>query len=158
MDTKKCSGCGEEKELTEFHRDKQTRDGRRSDCKVCGLDRRAEYRAANEDMIRKKARVAYAEDKDRLAGIARKNYAKNKEQRRKQKREYYRKHRKQCLASVWVTREIVAGRMVPGPCDVCGSTERIVGHHDDYSKPFEVRWLCASHHKRLHCEQRRNNA
>lgn len=37
------------------------------------------------------------------------------------------------------------------PCEVCGKKEKIHGHHNDYSKPLEVNWLCAEHHaqKRL---------
>lgn len=37
------------------------------------------------------------------------------------------------------------GKLVPGPCEVCGSvdTEK---HHDDYSRPLAVRWLCRVHH------------
>lgn len=46
------------------------------------------------------------------------------------------------------------GELVKGPCEVCGVGEsdgvRIDGHHDDYSKPLEVRWLCRRHHTRLH--------
>lgn len=35
------------------------------------------------------------------------------------------------------------------PCEVCGAT-KVDGHHDDYEKPFEVRWLCKRHHLELH--------
>jgi hypothetical protein len=38
---------------------------------------------------------------------------------------------------------------VPQPCEECGA-EVSVGHHDDYRKPLEVRWLCDSHHRRWH--------
>lgn len=43
-----------------------------------------------------------------------------------------------------------SGRIKKLPCEVCGSKVRIQGHHDDYSKPLEVRWLCQVHHKELH--------
>ena len=33
-----------------------------------------------------------------------------------------------------------------GPCEVCGAMEKIEAHHEDYSKPFVVRWLCRVHH------------
>jgi hypothetical protein len=42
------------------------------------------------------------------------------------------------------------GILRPGPCEVCGSTLDIHAHHDDYSRPLDVIWLCASHHMQLH--------
>jgi hypothetical protein len=35
------------------------------------------------------------------------------------------------------------------PCEVCGKVPAH-GHHDDYSKPLEVRWLCPYHHAEYH--------
>lgn len=42
------------------------------------------------------------------------------------------------------------GALTPQPCEVCGATEDIHAHHDDYSKPLEVRWLCARCHRIEH--------
>ena len=44
-----------------------------------------------------------------------------------------------------------SGRLKPRPCEVCGKAE-VEKHHDDYDKPFEVRWLCRKHHRQLHQE------
>lgn len=41
------------------------------------------------------------------------------------------------------------GRMTRQPCEVCGHTPA-QAHHDDYSKPLEVSWLCRAHHEEQH--------
>lgn len=41
------------------------------------------------------------------------------------------------------------GRLVRRPCEVCGLLDSQM-HHDDYSKPLEVRWLCRPCHLKLH--------
>lgn len=41
------------------------------------------------------------------------------------------------------------GKIKKSPCEVCGSLV-VEAHHDDYSKPLDVRWLCRTHHMRLH--------
>ena len=39
--------------------------------------------------------------------------------------------------------------LVRKPCEVCGAI-RVDAHHDDYSKPLDIRWLCRSHHLQHH--------
>jgi hypothetical protein len=34
------------------------------------------------------------------------------------------------------------------PCQICG--KKAHGHHSDYSKPYDVNWLCPLHHKAMH--------
>jgi hypothetical protein len=38
--------------------------------------------------------------------------------------------------------------LIPLPCEKC--RKKAHAHHDDYSKPLEVRWLCIKHHKEEH--------
>jgi len=41
------------------------------------------------------------------------------------------------------------GRMLRLPCEVCSEMEDVQSHHEDYSKPYEVRFLCPKHHKEV---------
>ena len=41
------------------------------------------------------------------------------------------------------------GLITRQPCEVCGA-DQTDAHHDDYSRPMAVRWLCRKHHKDLH--------
>lgn len=42
------------------------------------------------------------------------------------------------------------GTLIRQPCEKCGVTKGVDGHHDDYSKPLQIRWLCKTHHIEWH--------
>lgn len=44
-----------------------------------------------------------------------------------------------------ISRALKSGRLVQQPCEVCGK-EKSVAHHEDYTKPLDVKWLCTLHH------------
>jgi hypothetical protein len=72
----------------------------------------------------------------------------------KQKRERERKgvDRDKYLARSKVEMAIRSGRLVKQPCERCGESEEVHAHHDDYSKPLDVMWLCPLHHRQRHKE------
>lgn len=45
-----------------------------------------------------------------------------------------------------ITAHIRARKVPIQPCEVCSTKENVHKHHDDYSKPLEVRFLCDVHH------------
>lgn len=63
------------------------------------------------------------------------------------RRDHYRTNKVRDLAHT------KAGRAdLPRPmfCEACGIKPPRDRHHDDYSKPLEIRWLCRSCHMRWH--------
>lgn len=42
------------------------------------------------------------------------------------------------------------GLLKRAPCEICGTDLNIEAHHDDYTKPLDIRWLCKSHHDEHH--------
>jgi ribosomal protein S27AE len=49
---------------------------------------------------------------------------------------------------------IRVGKLVRQPCEQCGA-EPGHAHHDDYSKPLDVRWLCRPCHTEHHVNERK---
>jgi len=47
-------------------------------------------------------------------------------------------------------RAIKRGDLERQPCEVCKTRIDVEAHHDDYTKPLQVRWLCKRHHAEHH--------
>lgn len=62
---------------------------------------------------------------------------------------YAKKFPDRFTARALVAQAVRSGSLVRMPCEVCGA-ERAEGHHADYSKPLDVRWLCRLHHLAEH--------
>lgn len=45
---------------------------------------------------------------------------------------------------------IKMGILIKEQCKVCGTNENIEAHHEDYTKPLDVTWLCRKHHREHH--------
>lgn len=57
----------------------------------------------------------------------------------------------QTRARAVVNMRLRRGKLHKQPCEECAKQNifnmEVEAHHDDYSKPSEVRWLCGKHHK-----------
>ena len=52
-------------------------------------------------------------------------------------------------AGVIARRACKMGILKKQPCFICGSRKKVEKHHDDYSKPLDVTWLCRPCHRLL---------
>lgn len=119
---KRCARCGEILPVTEFHNKKGSLAGKSPTCRHCKYIVNKRYYSSKEGKI------------------AVSNQTKRKWIRSKDKIK--------CRNAVnWA---ILDGKIKPCACSVCGSCFLTEAHHEDYSKPFEITWLCKRHHMERH--------
>lgn len=79
---------------------------------------------------------------------------KNSPEYKKYRREISRKHR-QAHPEKKLAR-VAGSTLTKEPCERClvdGITNlKVEAHHDDYKKPWRVRWLCKTHHEEVDTE------
>jgi len=78
---------------------------------------------------------------------------KGKAERKKAREKYSKTYPEKRKARSISYRELASGRLEAQPCEVCGIYPAEM-HHDDYSKPLDIRWLCKKHHEEFHRRQR----
>ena len=148
---KVCKECGVEKELGSFYKHSRMLDGHLNKCIECVKTRVKQHRTANLDRVRQYDK-SRANQPHRVQ--ARKDYVateQGKATRKKAGQAYNKRYPLKYASHVITSNAIRDGKLVrPEKCSTCDSTEKIEGHHDDYTKPFDVRWLCESCHKEWH--------
>jgi hypothetical protein len=151
---KVCRECQIEKPLSYFYKHAKMADGHLNKCIVCVKARVGKYREANLERVREYDKKR-SNQPHRV--IARKEYVKTEEgkQTKKKAMDAYKKRFPMVYASHVITGNAIRnGKLIQASnCSICNSTEKIEGHHDDYTRPLKVRWLCESCHKEWH----RNN-
>lgn len=151
---KKCFKCEKTKDLAEFYKHKQMKDGHLNKCKDCNKrDVSLNYRE-NIDHYKEYER-SRANLPHRLQ--ARENYSKTEEGKKalgRGSKAWSRRNPIKRMASTIVGNAVRDGKILkPETCEGCGSKpNRLHGHHDDYAYPLVVRWLCPGCHNKWHKE------
>lgn len=103
-------------------------------CKECDRLYRREKRIKNPKVYRNRDSRYYKAHRDKKLAYHKKWLEKNKIK---------------FIAHGLVRKAMKEGKIERKPCEVCGSLNSDA-HHDDYTKPLDIRWLCRTHHARHH--------
>jgi hypothetical protein len=129
---KPCWRCGLVRHVDEFSSFSGSADGLSVACRDC----ESEKYMANRDSILSKRRAHYIKNSERIRSRVKSYILDNPEKR---------------SAHTAIERAVKFGRMErPRLCSSCGDPCTPVAHHEDYSRPLDVEWLCVKCHTRLH--------
>jgi ribosomal protein S27AE len=153
LDSKRCFKCDQDKPLSEFYKHKMMADGHLNKCKECTKKDTKENKEKNKDYYleydRQRANLPHRAE----ARLAYQQTPEGKEACRKAKEKWRDSNLVKRAAQVMVGNAIRAGKITKSTeCSECGATGRIHGHHDDYTQPMVVRWLCSKCHTAWHKE------
>lgn len=130
---KNCIECGVAKPLLDFYPHPQMADGYLNRCKDCVKSRikRRRVEAIEEYRQRDRARFKTPERKE----VVKRARAKMREE-----------HPEKIKARAAVSNAIRDGRITKEPCHLCGNPNS-EAHHEDYSRPLDVHWVCQECHQ-----------
>ena len=146
-----CFKCNELKPLNEYYKHKKMSDGHLNKCKDCTKKDVHKHRGENIEKVR-----AYDRNRPNKSDRAKKSHDYHKTEKGKSvrflaTRNYRSANPARYKANTAVGSAIRDGRLKrPDFCEKCGIACKPSGHHDDYSKPLNVRWLCLDCHKEFH--------
>jgi len=150
MSSKTCFKCGIEKVIGEFYKHSMMADGHLNKCKSCTKSDVKSHRDTNlEDHILRD-RKRYDSDERRAGCIARAKArnARCRDAVKISKDKWLLNNKEKRKAHNLVNNKIATYK--PDSCESCGVKSSLHGHHDDYSKPLQVKWLCTRCHGKVH--------
>jgi hypothetical protein len=118
-----------------FSKSQSRPDGLYPYCKKCDRVNSQSYYARNRELVAKRIAKYRRDNPGVMNAICEKYRIRNK-------------HKK--AAKEMVRRAVLSGKLAKEPCEKCG--KKAQAHHENYSKPLDVRWLCSFHHKQRHME------
>ena len=148
-------------------------------CKICGQEFESNHSQAKycPDKCRRLAWRAMwnkysLKNKEKRSKSYSEWYKKNKERKIKQTKKYKKtergklstkrasinarlKYPEKYQARQEVLKALRKGTLIKKPCEVCGKL-KVQAHHEDYSKPLDVKWLCEDHHPKKTKQGRSN--
>lgn len=151
MSTKTCSACKLELPFDVFCKDRKRKDGLRTICKGCAREYKLRWAAENPD----KYRLQIIRKRERSSEYFKEWYARNGRSRTEGYQdsinEWTKRNPDKVMAHKLVKSALHIGFLTrPNECSQCARETRVFAHHDDYSEPLKVRWLCGSCHKLFH--------
>lgn len=135
-ETKYCRWCEQDRSIDEFYKHPQMKGGRVNKCTTCCKDAMHEVYKENKPHYAAYEKARGSTDKRKAQAIV---YQKTRRAKNDGKDK----------ARQLVNFEIQMGRLERQPCEVCQEPDA-EAHHDDYSKPLDIRWLCFKHHREHH--------
>ena len=142
---KTCSKCETEKSRSEFHKHHNTKDGLQATCKTCQKKEGKKWRRENKDRSLKCLQEWREKNKEIPDSV--------RETRRKAAKKYREEYIEEVRCRSILNEAVRCGKIKrPNTCESCFKECKPEGHHEDYSRPFDVDWLCIECHKRLHRE------
>lgn len=152
---KKCNVCGEVKPRSEYYAHKKMADGLLGKCKACHKEAMVVNRANKTDYYRAYDAWRFKNDpKVRIRHLKYQATDRGKDVNNRLKREYIANNPDKHAAHVLVNNAVKNGRLFkPTNCPICGEfkpSRQIHAHHDDYTKPLQVRWMCSACHRKEH--------
>ena len=122
---KRCSKCRQRKPRSEFSKDRSRKDGLQNRCKPCNRKIVKKWAKENPDKKRENDRAHELTNRER--------------------------HPEKYKARHKVRDRVAKGTMVkPKRCEGCRRKfprHLLQGHHQNYSKPLEIEWLCEECHE-----------
>ena len=134
---KMCFKCGAEKPLDDFYVHIRMRDKHLNKCKECTKLDASRARKENEDYYR-----AYDSARGKLP-----HRVLSVQKATKRKRQNIPGYQSAHNA---VARALKSGSLQRKSCEMCGRESDVIAHHDDYTMPLAVMWLCPVHHVSRH--------
>jgi len=108
---KYCKGCEKEKEINEFGKDKNKKDGLNFYCKLCISERNKKQKIDSPEKIKRWAKKYREIHKDEIKDWHQKYYEENREKILQSNRESYEKHKKEIALRRALNRRTNEGRL-----------------------------------------------
>ena len=155
MENKRCYKCASIKPIGDFYRNANKVDGYATECKECAKAYFKIYRDEHLEHLREYNRERFQnnmEYREKTLQQSRERLKNNPESVALANKKWLERNPEKTKCHNLLNKAIKQGKVIRATsCQSCGASDvRIHGHHHDYTKPFDVAWLCQPCHLKLH--------